>query len=216
MHSRSSFRLRRAVTTARRMATQVCVSVVATFCASALFGMNPALVVRATPDKVAQRLPDGAVAMTTLRYDPQQSALLASLASFTPVATPAAIVTADMPAAGPIVKPARAIFAAVLLPPPRPMSLGMPAAPTILPAAAPLPAPLPAPAAAAPDERGWRIAGVAIPTPALPKVDVADYVPDREWIARGGAAVWRTGADAVRSVSSVGTMFGRVARVPNL
>lgn len=176
---------RRRVGRSRWFATQVVVSVAAAACVAALFSVGHAPREAETPvagtGKSLQRVGDGVGQATVLRYDPQEQAALASMARFTPTASP--VVAAPAMRA-----PAKSV---TVLPPPRPV----------------LEIEAPAPVAATPQAAGkvenWSVAGMEIPGSAT----VRRHVPSGDDLLRGGNAAWTAGAKAVRTVATLGGLL---------
>ncbi len=222
-------RPRRMIVQLRRLASQICVSVTATVCASALFSYNPTIFRPSAEQdgtKVSQRLPDGAIPTTTLQIDPQQSALRASLASFTPAASMAA--ATDTKPTATLAGARLRLTSLDVLPPPRPTTFVAPQAAMTMPVPAPVAAA--APVAIAGGDHSWRVAGVSIPrvglpsmslppvgipSVSLPKVELARVVPGVDLIARGSASAWDVSAGAVRKVAEIGVGLGRMVHVPS-
>ena len=181
--STSGFRLRRS------FALQVAASLAAAICVAALFNSNapaptgPA----ATADvsKMAHRIANAQNDVTVLRFDAQQQAALASIASFQPTAAPEPL--------PPLVTAPRAKVATVR-PPPRPSFNAGPA-----PAAAP-----PAQAVPVQPPAGWHVAGMEIPGSAK----VRQFVPSGSDILRTGDAAWNASAGVVKKVAGLGSLFG--------
>lgn len=183
---------RRSVGTGRWLATQVVVSVAAAGCIAALFSVrfgSPETppVAAVETGKSAQRIADGAVQSTVLRYDPQQQAALASMARFTPTAGPAP--------ASPLVARVNAPRTVSVLPPPRPTAVNTAAAPATT-------APLTTTPAGKPVE-DWRVVGIDIPGSAR----VRKFVPTGDDILKTGGAAWAASTNAVRKVATLGGLF---------
>ena len=182
----------RSVGTGRWLATQVVVSVAAATCVAALFaagsappGGAPSAV--AETGKSARRVSDGAVDATVVRYDSQQQAALASMASFKPIASPVVEVATPTAMHAPTKTPR-------VLPPPRPM-LEARATPS-----APAPADAAAPAAKV---ENWRVVGMEIPGSAT----VRRYVPSSDDLLKTGGAAWSASTNVVRKVATLGGLL---------
>ena len=136
--------------------------------------------------KSLRRVPDGEIETRVLRFDPQQQAARASIASFTPTAAPA------LPA--PVIartQPSKQT--AAVLPPPRPTTLGA------------LPAPVVAASPAIDVAGNWKVAGVEIPGSSR----VRRYVPSGSDLLKPADAAWTVSKNAaVKTVASVGSFFG--------
>ena len=187
---------RHSVGTGRWLATQVVVSVAAAGCVAALFSVRLASpetspVAAVDTAKSAQRIADGAVETTVLRYDPQQQAALASIARFTPIAGPAP---------SPLVARANAPRTVSVLPPPRPTMVDTTADRTVVAAGAAKP--LAATPAGKPVE-DWRVVGIDIPGSA----HVRKYVPTGDDILKTSGAAWTASANAMRKVATLGGLF---------
>ena len=181
----------RSVGTGKWLATQVVVSVAAAACVAALFaagsaprGDAPSVV--AETGKSVRRVSAGAVDATVVRYDSQQQAALASMASFKPIASPVVEV------ATPTVARATAKTPTVL-PPPRPMVEARVQA---------APPPEGAPTQAAKVEN-WRVVGMEIPGSAT----VRRYVPSGDDLLKTGGAAWSASTNVVRKVATLGGLL---------
>ena len=178
--------------TGRWFATQMLVSIAAAVAVAALFptGQGPAPAVVET-GKSAQRVPDAAVSSTVLRYDPQEQAALASMASFRPT-----VATWSTPPATPaVVARTAAPKTPTVLPPPRPM-IEVKAAP-VAPAAS-------ADAPAHPNKtENWRVVGMEIPGSAT----VRRYVPSGDDLLKTGGAAWSASTSVVRKVATLGGLL---------
>lgn len=176
------FRTRR-VGPRRSFAIQIAASLTAAVCVAALFGGNAlppsAATMAGDTGKSMRRVANAQNETVVLRFDPQQQAALASLASFQPTAAPAPALPAVVATARPVAPKPVAV-----LPPPRPVFEAAPAT-----AAAGPVAPKPAEA-----PEGWRVGGVEIPGTAH--------------VRRYGDAAWTVSASAVKKVAGLGSLFG--------
>lgn len=183
----------RSVGTGRWLATQIVVSVAAAVCVAALFSVGSAPRDGATSSagetgKSARRVSDGAVDSTVVRYDSQQQAALASMASFKPIASPVVEVVTPTNVRAPTKTP-------TVLPPPRPMIEAK--------ATPPAPPALADAAAQASKVENWRVVGMEIPGSA----SVRRYVPSGDDLLKTGGAAWSASTNVVRKVATLGGLL---------
>ena len=143
--------------------------------------------------KSLRRVADGTVETKVLRFDSQQQAARASIASFTPTTAP--VLPAPV-----IARTAPSKQTAAVLPPRRPTALGMPTIAAIAPEG---PAATTVTAAATP-AGNWQVAGIEIPGSSR----VRRYVPTGSDLLKPADIAWTASKNAVKKVAGLGSYFG--------